>query len=333
MLRDHRSHATGATQPRGHDGQMKQGEQEVLHARDRVGQTSGATQRCLILESARELGIRDAQAISAIFQGVLPWIVGGMITAIYATWTFLSGPSGPWVIPVAVGVFGLTVFVVGVVRKMREISTTEARMTMISETTGIPKEESGILDFGAGMEQAMIEIGLATNQVSVETQSLGRLANRQGKKFTFNLNKSFAKKRGLAIRTARAFSRRSDFFERRVDRLEKAGSALSEDFVGFVELSTDPEVLRTMHKNAGILLDSIPNAITGVEHFHSSVVDLRNRRIQRDLSLSMARLKDLLTRIIVVLKTTHSTCERVMLIVTQKLNNPSKPEPITTAGQ
>ena len=63
MLRDHRSHATGATQPRGHDGQVKQGEQEVLHPRDRVGQTSGATQRCLILESARELGIRDAQAV------------------------------------------------------------------------------------------------------------------------------------------------------------------------------------------------------------------------------------------------------------------------------
>ena len=40
---------------------MKQGEQEVLHPRDRVGQTSGATQRCLILESARALGIRDAQ--------------------------------------------------------------------------------------------------------------------------------------------------------------------------------------------------------------------------------------------------------------------------------
>ena len=63
MLRDHRSDATGATQPRGHDGQVKQGEQEGLHARDRVGQTSGATQRCLILESARELGIRDAQVI------------------------------------------------------------------------------------------------------------------------------------------------------------------------------------------------------------------------------------------------------------------------------
>ena len=64
MLRDHRSHATGATPPRGHGGQVKQGEQEGLHPRDRVGQTSGATQRCLILESARQLGIRDAQADS-----------------------------------------------------------------------------------------------------------------------------------------------------------------------------------------------------------------------------------------------------------------------------
>src|ERR1019366_2044534 len=47
ILRDHRSRATGATQLRGHDGQVKQGEQEVLHARASVGQTSSATQRCL----------------------------------------------------------------------------------------------------------------------------------------------------------------------------------------------------------------------------------------------------------------------------------------------
>ena len=47
ILRDHRAHATGATQRRGHDGQVKQGEQEGFHARDSVGQTSGATQRGL----------------------------------------------------------------------------------------------------------------------------------------------------------------------------------------------------------------------------------------------------------------------------------------------
>ena len=32
ILGNHGSHATGATQLRGHDGQVKQGEQEVLHA-------------------------------------------------------------------------------------------------------------------------------------------------------------------------------------------------------------------------------------------------------------------------------------------------------------
>jgi hypothetical protein len=31
ILGDHRSHATRATQPRGHHGQVEQGEQEVLH--------------------------------------------------------------------------------------------------------------------------------------------------------------------------------------------------------------------------------------------------------------------------------------------------------------
>ena len=38
------------------DGQVKQGEQEVLHARDSVGQTSGATQRCLNLGFSERIG-------------------------------------------------------------------------------------------------------------------------------------------------------------------------------------------------------------------------------------------------------------------------------------
>ena len=56
MLRDHRSHATGATQRRGHDGPVKQGEQEGFHARDSVGQTSGATQRGLNLGCSERIG-------------------------------------------------------------------------------------------------------------------------------------------------------------------------------------------------------------------------------------------------------------------------------------
>ena len=56
ILRDHRSHATAATQRCGHDGQVKQGEQEGLHARDSVGHTSGATQRCLNLGFSERIG-------------------------------------------------------------------------------------------------------------------------------------------------------------------------------------------------------------------------------------------------------------------------------------
>ena len=56
ILRDHRAHATGATQRRGHDGQVKQGVQEGLHARDSVGQTSGATPRCLKPGCSQRIG-------------------------------------------------------------------------------------------------------------------------------------------------------------------------------------------------------------------------------------------------------------------------------------
>src|SRR5258708_3802630 len=58
VLRHHRSYTTGATELRGPDGEVKQGEQEVPHLRVSVGQTSGAAQRCRILFSAREFSIR-----------------------------------------------------------------------------------------------------------------------------------------------------------------------------------------------------------------------------------------------------------------------------------
>ena len=39
IFRNDRAHATGATHLRGHDGHVKQGEQEVFHAGASVGQT------------------------------------------------------------------------------------------------------------------------------------------------------------------------------------------------------------------------------------------------------------------------------------------------------
>jgi len=62
VLRHHRSYTSGATELHGYDGEVEQGEQEVPHLRVSVGQTSGAAQRCRILDSAQEFSIRDAQA-------------------------------------------------------------------------------------------------------------------------------------------------------------------------------------------------------------------------------------------------------------------------------
>ena len=47
ILCDHRPHATGATQPRGHYGQVQQCEQKIPHVRVSVGQTSGVAQTLL----------------------------------------------------------------------------------------------------------------------------------------------------------------------------------------------------------------------------------------------------------------------------------------------
>jgi hypothetical protein len=68
ILGDHRSHATGATQLRGHDREVEQGEQEVPHARVSVGQTPRATQGCPIRESTRELAIRDPQVLPVVLR-------------------------------------------------------------------------------------------------------------------------------------------------------------------------------------------------------------------------------------------------------------------------
>ena len=53
ILRDHRAHATGTTYLRGHYSQVKQGEQELLHARDSVGQIA-SPRNVASIQSQRE---------------------------------------------------------------------------------------------------------------------------------------------------------------------------------------------------------------------------------------------------------------------------------------
>jgi hypothetical protein len=55
ILRHHRTHTAGARELRGYDGQVQQGEQQVPHVWVSVGQTSGATQRCLGMANSKML--------------------------------------------------------------------------------------------------------------------------------------------------------------------------------------------------------------------------------------------------------------------------------------
>ena len=78
ILSDDGSHAAGSAELRDRDGKVKQGEQELLHARDSVGQNSGATQygpSRIDLRLAREFRIRDPQVwLSCPIQ--MPWSSG-----------------------------------------------------------------------------------------------------------------------------------------------------------------------------------------------------------------------------------------------------------------
>jgi hypothetical protein len=67
ILGHHRSHATVTTQLRGHDGEVEQDEQEVLHARVSVGQRPSATQRCPIREIRARIGDSRPTAWSGPF--------------------------------------------------------------------------------------------------------------------------------------------------------------------------------------------------------------------------------------------------------------------------
>ena len=84
------SHATGATQLRGHDGQVKQREQEDLHARDRVGQTSGATQPRLTPRFRERIGNsrRTGQSRSSILL-----VLRGFSCLLMPPVTWCSGPN------------------------------------------------------------------------------------------------------------------------------------------------------------------------------------------------------------------------------------------------
>jgi hypothetical protein len=67
----------------------------------------------------------------------------------------LTGPVGPLILLGVLLAFALGVFVVAVSQTLRMNAMASQREALIDATTQIPDEEKGVLDYCAGVEQAI----------------------------------------------------------------------------------------------------------------------------------------------------------------------------------
>ncbi len=101
-------------------------------------------------------------------------------------------------------------------------------------------------------------------------------------------------------------------------RLEKSASLLQESFVGFVELNNDREVLDLFRKQALILLDNAPDAISSMKTFQSTIETFQVQRAQQTLNEVISRLGERVKRIINSLEIVKLTCERAVTSIDEK---------------
>lgn len=211
---------------------------------------------------------------------------------------------------------GLLMFVLLLIelRKSREV---KRRTQIISSVSQIPDSEKGMLDYGAGIEEAIHDCNIVCRLIAADMKSIGRISTRHTNRIK-NAN-TLTNKRRRTIRAAKDFDRQSLAMEPRVVRLKNSTNLLIESFVGFVELNNEREVLTVMKENARKLLVSAPSAISGTESFHVVVVGLKKQRLQEHLSQSLDKIDKTLGRIIVSMKQIEKTCHEVIVVADRKL--------------
>ena len=194
---------------------------------------------------------------------------------------------------------GLLMFAVLLIelRKSREV---ERRTQIIASVSQIPDSEKEMLDYGAGIEEAIHDYNIVCGLIATDIKSIGRIATRHTN--GIKNAKDLTKKRRRTIRAAKDFDRQSLAMEPRVVRLENSTNLLGESFVGFVALNNEREVLIVMRENARKLLGSVPSAISGIERFHGTIVDLKKQQLQEHFSQSLDKIDKTLGRIIVSIK-------------------------------
>ena len=220
-----------------------------------------------------------------------------------------------WItIPIGLLMFGL------MISELRRSRSVERRDEVIETVTKIPDEEKGILDFGAGIEEAIKEQRITFLLLTADLKKLTRTVRRHTRRLS--TAKSFNIQRQRAVRAARAIDRVSMSIDPGIVRLEKSASLLRESFVGFVELNNDLnndlEVLDFFRKLTLILLDSAPDTISSMKTFQSTLETLQAQRVQQTLNEVLSCLGERVKRIINSLEIVKLTCEKVVTSIDEK---------------
>ena len=219
----------------------------------------------------------------------------------------------------SIGLLILAVVVYVVAMARRRIKVIEEA---IESAAAIPREEKGLLDFGAGIEEAIVDHATVLTLLNGDVRRLGRIAGRNIHRV--QSAKSLTIKKRRTERVAKKIDRTSTAMEPRIVRLENTANLFHESFVGFVEICDEADTLVLSRSNAVALRENVPEAIAGMTSFQTTIAGLQEDRVSYALNQVLARLEGRVERILRALRTVLRACDDTMTIIDRKITSYSQ---------
>lgn len=186
----------------------------------------------------------------------------------------------------------------------------EQRQRVIAETSSIPNQEKGLLDFGAGIEESIHATTVTVNQIEPYMVQLGRVAARDWPKV--GREKTFVGKRNRAAKMAEKFDNLASKLSPQVSALESAANVLSESWPEYLDIAVNPVVDLVHGGMAASLLRGVNSALPDVERLHETIGALRGgRTTSRRVHESLINLMAVLERLMAAMRTTRTAAEVV----------------------
>lgn len=205
-----------------------------------------------------------------------------------------------------------------------------------SEELSEDVEEKGLLDYLAEGEQSSKDLtailtkltkdnGSITNKFKKHTISMQALASNP----TAGSAGKFHKLSLLVASDINAFSNR---VEASLPLLESAIDRMDENFLGYVEAVdvNDSQILTqltALHQSIGSLLDNAKKANLGMSSYRSSVIEMRERNISKDLTRATRRQAQALEGITSNIDRVEAFCGRMLTMINNKISKANEGTP------